>query len=64
MCIRDRAWLSATRTAIADCKCDDGCPACVQSPKCGNGNNPLDKQLAVALLDVVLSRLGTDADDA
>ena len=59
-----RAWLSATRTAIADCTCDDGCPACVQSPKCGNGNNPLDKQLAVALLDVVLSRLGTDADDA
>ncbi len=48
-------WLSATRATIAECECEDGCPACVQSPKCGNGNNPLDKALAVILLDLVLS---------
>ena len=48
-------WLSATRTAIADCACENGCPGCVQSPKCGNGNSPLDKALAVALLNLVLS---------
>ncbi len=49
-------WLSATRATIAECDCESGCPACVQSPKCGNGNNPLDKALAVVLLDLVLSR--------
>ncbi|NNG38019.1 DEAD/DEAH box helicase [Flexivirga sp. ID2601S] len=48
------SWLLATRTAIASCGCTDGCPSCVQSPKCGNGNNPLDKAAAVVVLDRVL----------
>ncbi|MFN8168328.1 MAG: DEAD/DEAH box helicase [Candidatus Nanopelagicales bacterium] len=50
-----RVWLTATRDAIAACECRDGCPSCVQSPKCGNGNNPLDKAGAVHLLDVLLA---------
>ena len=48
-------WLSATADAIADCECTAGCPSCVQSPKCGNGNNPLAKDDAVELLRCLLA---------
>lgn len=47
--------LTATRATIAECRCADGCPSCVQSPKCGNGNDPLDKPGAVQVLDLLLS---------
>ncbi len=48
-------WLGATRDAIESCECPDGCPSCVQSPKCGNGNSPLDKSGAVIVLDLLLA---------
>ncbi|MFN8195497.1 MAG: DEAD/DEAH box helicase [Nocardioidaceae bacterium] len=53
-----RAWLTATRDTIAACACTEGCPSCVQSPKCGNQNNPLDKAGAVLLLDALLGTHG------
>lgn len=49
-----KVWLTATRDAIKACECESGCPSCVQSPKCGNKNNPLDKDAAVTLIDVLL----------
>ena len=55
-------WLRATRDAIAGCACPDGCPSCIQSPKCGNANSPLEKAAAVRLLDAVLAHAPTAAD--
>jgi DEAD/DEAH box helicase domain-containing protein len=60
---RGALWLRATRDAIASCECATGCPSCVQSPKCGNGNEPLDKAGAVRLLTALLDA-GLDADFA
>lgn len=51
-----RRHLEATLAVVERCRCRLGCPSCVQSPKCGNGNEPLDKAGAVALLRNVLTR--------
>jgi DEAD/DEAH box helicase domain-containing protein len=50
-------WLTATRDAIEACECPSGCPSCVQSPKCGNGNEPLHKEGAVRVLTTVLDTI-------
>ena len=51
-------WVRATRDAVLGCACTTGCPACVQSPKCGNGNEPLDKAGAVTVLELALAGPG------
>jgi DEAD/DEAH box helicase domain-containing protein len=43
----------ATLDLVAACACDDGCPSCVQSPKCGNWNEYLDKGGAITLLGLM-----------
>ena len=57
-------WLTMTRDAIVACGCRDGCPSCVVSPKCGNGNHPLDKTGAVRLLGALLGELAGDVTAA
>ena len=48
--------LAATLGMIERCSCESGCPSCVQSPKCGNWNEPLDKAGASSLLRASLYR--------
>jgi DEAD/DEAH box helicase domain-containing protein len=50
-------WLGATAEAIEACECVQGCPSCIQSPKCGSGNSPLDKAGAVRVLRLVIAAL-------
>jgi hypothetical protein len=44
----------ATLKTISECPCDEGCPSCIQSPKCGNNNEPLDKKASRILLEGLL----------
>ncbi|MBI4187054.1 MAG: DEAD/DEAH box helicase [Chloroflexi bacterium] len=49
----EQLW-QTTLKAISECPCVEGCPSCVQSPKCGNNNQPLDKKAARVLLEGLL----------
>ena len=51
---RVETLLEATLERVRDCPCEEGCPACVHSPKCGSGNRPIDKAGALRALTLLL----------
>ncbi len=48
--------LEKTLDLVSACECEEGCPSCIHSPKCGNGNRPLDKRAAIMVLELLLGR--------
>ena len=52
-----------TASAVMDCPCDIGCPACVQSPQCGNRNRPLDKAAALMIANTIIHQLHAESDE-
>lgn len=46
--------LEKTLNHVRSCECEDGCPSCIHSPKCGSGNKPLDKKSALLILEGLL----------
>jgi len=49
-----------TLELITECQCQDGCPSCIQSPKCGNNNVPLDKEAARMTLELLVEQAGAN----
>jgi DEAD/DEAH box helicase domain-containing protein len=52
--------LRKTAQLIASCGCDEGCPSCIHSPKCGSGNKPLDKEAALLLVRALLGEVALE----
>jgi DEAD/DEAH box helicase domain-containing protein len=59
--IIEQLW-QATLEAIAECPCQEGCPSCIQSPKCGDNNQPLDKKAAQMILKGLLAGVRDKGD--
>lgn len=58
----EQLW-EATLRVVKECPCEEGCPGCVQSPKCGNNNEPLDKKAAQYILEALLQTAGHSAEE-
>ncbi|WP_136796749.1 DEAD/DEAH box helicase [Desulfosediminicola ganghwensis] len=55
--------LQQTQKMISSCSCENGCPSCVHSPKCGSGNRPIDKVACLKLIDLLLSKNSSDQSE-
>ncbi len=54
--------LEKTRSLVKECECEEGCPSCIHSPKCGSGNKPLDKIACLRVLDYLLDPATLERD--
>jgi DEAD/DEAH box helicase domain-containing protein len=52
--------LERTLDHLKNCECEEGCPSCIHSPKCGSGNKPLDKSAAIMVLELLLGHMPLD----
>jgi DEAD/DEAH box helicase domain-containing protein len=50
------ALVESAHRLVSECPCEKGCPSCVQSPKCGNLNEPLHKRGAIEVMSRMLAR--------
>lgn len=50
--------LNSTKSLLDNCKCKNGCPSCIYSPKCGNDNKPLNKNTTKYIVDYLLKEIG------
>ena len=48
--------LTKTLETVQTCECEEGCPSCIYSPKCGSGNKPLDKSACISVLEIMLDK--------
>jgi DEAD/DEAH box helicase domain-containing protein len=55
--------LETTLQHLKSCECEDGCPSCIHSPKCGSGNKPLDKKAAIMTLEFLLGHVSLKSHD-
>jgi len=55
--------LERAHELIASCECEQGCPSCIHSPKCGSGNKPLDKKAARLILELLLGKTPVIEED-
>jgi DEAD/DEAH box helicase domain-containing protein len=55
--------LEVTLKVIQTCACENGCPSCVHSPKCGSGNRPIDKAAAIFILNMMATLDGRNTEE-
>ncbi len=55
-----KTLVQMTYSLIKDCECEEGCPACILSSKCGNNNRPMDKKAAIFILENMLSSMSNN----